>query len=537
MLALNNGFNEQQVSAMNNVIVINCSKNAAEFFFTRHQRGITSALTAAPAKDYRDDAAILADVSTEPLFIQQFLVHQVIIEGKQQLIAMELHTRYTVVIAGVREGDCQGFLDALQQQLRSVLQAAFDRYLPELNIHLQQFMTQYKAADARWHQRSDRSAQGQINQATQLLKDGFFNDYLLANDGQLLFHQQLNAGVMLPSRATFADGQPATASQALFERYGRQFAALTDAQLQLWQQREYAQMVEKANQNYQQTQLQLALVGSYYNFEKFSRAGFSSTDVLNFQDFFINADDSYPIVNLAELDGLLACIVAGPEMIHPSQWLPLVIPNAEYYSEAEIGVAVNYCIRLLNCNAEMLMENQQAFCGLWLKDQQRHIDFVAFSYGFMLAMTLDPDPWLSLPDDLKNRLQPILMVAMREPDLLKTFAALPTRMKELLCRHFEDTVCMIQLYWLKQRAKEFGKKPAQLISNRAPVSIDHKIFASIALPFEEMLDFACDSTKFKIQQPSPPPQQPVRRDEQKTGRNDPCPCGSGRKYKKCCGSH
>jgi len=22
----------------------------------------------------------------------------------------------------------------------------------------------------------------------------------------------------------------------------------------------------------------------------------------------------------------------------------------------------------------------------------------------------------------------------------------------------------------------------------------------------------------------------------KTGRNDPCPCGSGRKYKKCCGS-
>jgi uncharacterized protein YecA (UPF0149 family) len=21
----------------------------------------------------------------------------------------------------------------------------------------------------------------------------------------------------------------------------------------------------------------------------------------------------------------------------------------------------------------------------------------------------------------------------------------------------------------------------------------------------------------------------------KTGRNDPCPCGSGKKYKKCCG--
>ena len=32
-----------------------------------------------------------------------------------------------------------------------------------------------------------------------------------------------------------------------------------------------------------------------------------------------------------------------------------------------------------------------------------------------------------------------------------------------------------------------------------------------------------------------PPAEPVRRDEPKVGRNDPCPCGSGKKFKKCCG--
>ncbi len=32
----------------------------------------------------------------------------------------------------------------------------------------------------------------------------------------------------------------------------------------------------------------------------------------------------------------------------------------------------------------------------------------------------------------------------------------------------------------------------------------------------------------------PPKRQPVRK-EKKPGRNDPCPCGSGKKYKKCCG--
>jgi preprotein translocase subunit SecA len=31
------------------------------------------------------------------------------------------------------------------------------------------------------------------------------------------------------------------------------------------------------------------------------------------------------------------------------------------------------------------------------------------------------------------------------------------------------------------------------------------------------------------------PKKPLKRDESKVGRNDPCPCGSGKKYKKCCG--
>ena len=31
------------------------------------------------------------------------------------------------------------------------------------------------------------------------------------------------------------------------------------------------------------------------------------------------------------------------------------------------------------------------------------------------------------------------------------------------------------------------------------------------------------------------PQAPVKRDSSKVGRNDPCPCGSGKKYKDCCG--
>jgi uncharacterized protein YecA (UPF0149 family) len=38
------------------------------------------------------------------------------------------------------------------------------------------------------------------------------------------------------------------------------------------------------------------------------------------------------------------------------------------------------------------------------------------------------------------------------------------------------------------------------------------------------------------EQPLPPPVETIRTEKGGTvGRNDPCPCGSGKKYKKCCG--
>lgn len=33
------------------------------------------------------------------------------------------------------------------------------------------------------------------------------------------------------------------------------------------------------------------------------------------------------------------------------------------------------------------------------------------------------------------------------------------------------------------------------------------------------------------------PNKPIRREEPRVGRNDPCPCGSGKKFKQCCGKN
>jgi uncharacterized protein YecA (UPF0149 family) len=37
------------------------------------------------------------------------------------------------------------------------------------------------------------------------------------------------------------------------------------------------------------------------------------------------------------------------------------------------------------------------------------------------------------------------------------------------------------------------------------------------------------------EEPLPPPVEPIKGGGGKPGRNDPCPCGSGKKYKQCCG--
>jgi hypothetical protein len=50
---------------------------------------------------------------------------------------------------------------------------------------------------------------------------------------------------------------------------------------------------------------------------------------------------------------------------------------------------------------------------------------------------------------------------------------------------------------------------------------DNKTVFSFRMPSVECIDFVQS--------------HPIHRTESKVGRNEPCPCGSGKKYKKCCG--
>jgi SWIM/SEC-C metal-binding protein len=88
-----------------------------------------------------------------------------------------------------------------------------------------------------------------------------------------------------------------------------------------------------------------------------------------------------------------------------------------------------------------------------------------------------------------------------------------------------------------------GKKAAKLGTEKKPAVVNvqtEERLKEVASIFEE------HGWKYTIElEPDKPediidleillnPQKPISA-EKKVGRNDPCPCGSGNKYKKCCG--
>jgi SEC-C motif domain protein len=52
----------------------------------------------------------------------------------------------------------------------------------------------------------------------------------------------------------------------------------------------------------------------------------------------------------------------------------------------------------------------------------------------------------------------------------------------------------------------------------------------------EIAQFAREEGRWVYAGSIQPKGQTIRRETPKIGRNDPCPCGSGKKYKKCCGA-
>ncbi len=186
------------------------------------------------------------------------------------------------------------------------------------------------------------------------------------------------------------------------------------------------------------------------------------------------------------LDGYLTAIVSGPVTVPPSVWLPDLWGDFDHVweTEEELSSIMTLFMRHMNGIARTLMDAPETYYPIFnvrLVEGDEHEIVDEWCEGYIRAVNIYPELWQFDDEESAGLMGPIVAFTkqgdffgheLEESDRLQLVNAIP------------PVAILIHQYWLQQR--------------------------------------------------QPDAQANRRRTYQKIGRNDPCPCGSGKKYKKCC---
>jgi len=197
------------------------------------------------------------------------------------------------------------------------------------------------------------------------------------------------------------------------------------------------------------------------------------------------------------LDGYLHAIVIGPETLMPQQWLPKVwgenngnmLPPASDMDQ--LNHVVGLVMRHFNSIVYNFEHNPPELAPIWSNYTSafgEHEDAESWAYGFCEGVKLNPKAWQALFNDPEGMrgYRPIgLLGADDFSDDQDELTRTPMQ-REALSKEIIESLKHIHAYWLPVR---------QAVQER----------------------------------------EQSQRMRTKVGRNDSCPCGSGKKFKKCCG--
>lgn len=204
---------------------------------------------------------------------------------------------------------------------------------------------------------------------------------------------------------------------------------------------------------------------------------------------------------LEEFDGFVAGLLVCPELISPNEWLPFVW-NRDGEDQQPPFDDLDHANRVFGLIMDhyndvtfTLMKRPKRYCPLFRLDQRNgDVIWEGWIEGFAQAVSLRPDAWQKL------------MEADRD-----TSAA---------------GMGMLMLVGIVSGDHDIPPEQVDSLTEAAPDLIPGwvvtlntwRIANTRPAPVVE-------------QTPRPPSSAPSR----KVGRNEPCPCGSGKKYKRCCG--
>jgi len=232
------------------------------------------------------------------------------------------------------------------------------------------------------------------------------------------------------------------------------------------------------------------------------------------------AVDQDEVLSLASLHGFLYCLAIIPETVVPSEWLPCVFGEEmiEVADEAEANTLMGALFAAYNRFINANENDQLIFPFAMGKLKTPDIDQVRqWAYGFFLGTNLRPEVW-GLPDGDE-------LIPEEEDDASEEEQEIAACMGVLLGVAFPEKI-----------AEMFDEEPDTELDQIKLKEQEARFFVLLPQAIETFQEMANEQRATRRQnsrrQESAP--LPLRRAE-KVGRNEPCPCGSGKKYKKCCG--
>ena len=194
------------------------------------------------------------------------------------------------------------------------------------------------------------------------------------------------------------------------------------------------------------------------------------------------------VLCVSELDGLLTAVVSGPVLVPPSKWLPQVWGDFQpaWKDEREVEKVMSLMMRHMNCIAAFLMEQPDDFEPMFeesVVDGKTYTIVDEWCEGYIRGVALASEQWELDTMEMSILLAPIK--AFQGEQAFVTDENFNEREIDNLRLAIAPNAREIHAFWLACRTQDS-------------------------------------------------PTATVRGSEPKLGRNDPCFCGSGKKFKKCC---
>jgi len=204
--------------------------------------------------------------------------------------------------------------------------------------------------------------------------------------------------------------------------------------------------------------------------------------------FLLSLDAGDDAMLLSELDGFIAGIAVCPELIMPSEWLPVVwgTDGPVFQTEEEAQEALDLIMHHYNAVLRSLGK-PGGYTPILDEDRDGSLMWELWASGFRKAIFLRPTAWTAFTDAVDDQVRRTMLSLIRIGEIADGVGNPSAALDDLL----------------REQADGF-------------------IGASLETLYEARLG---------LQTSAAGPTWPATK---AVGRNDPCPCGSGKKFKKCC---